>query len=821
MDPLWTDLRWAASRVRRHPVTFLAIVFTLAAGLGAALGTFNSTYRALHRPLAYLDPGTLVIANDPVSATLISRYDWRPHPQAAETFADLAEYHLETDFLDLSGSERPVLMALVTPRFFHVLGVNLSFGDLGEAARSDGSMAWLPVIISHKLWRESLGGNPQIVGRKIALRRMYPYEFLVVGIAPADMAFPAGVDLWMPEHLTSFPIVQAAVPSSALTTTIARLRPGVSLAAAEAAIRSWSHTDQNWNWTGSSRLQSLREVLAGSYYRLGPLLWDLVLVFLALSVITVASIGWNENSRRRDELRLRLALGGTPLRVWQGQCIETAGVLLAVAPIAALLSWASERAITTYFAIPTGFNAHLAQFDLLIGLVVQVAGAAALVIPQWYVLSSVNPGPSKRGPSSRRGGAFVAGSALAVPVSISALVLALSGFLVRSAILTSTIDPGVRPQGAYVANVSLPDGKERFEVRPGDRNLTESERTRMRLLRASQYAHRVSFDLEQMCRRLLASRRVQSAGVISLAPYSGLPAVVNGVDISRGADRVNAREAQVHVLSMSPGAVEALGLQLLAGRGFTGDATDDMNTVIVNQTLARQFGSGFSALGQYVWTAWRHARVIGIVADVHEPDLLQPAVPTIYLPIQDYASPDVDLVVRTSGGSAPTSLLPAIRSAVRAVVPTGSVSRFGSLRDMVASAERPAKFAMVCLLALAGLGLLMTIGCAWALCAGEVQRRRAEIGVRLALGATPGRLVRSVVCRQAVWSAPSAAAGAICAWWISLGLGALLPGVLPGALSYIAGSALMLELTIVIVHGVTARGSLKKSPCELIASVDR
>jgi hypothetical protein len=383
------DVAGAVNRVRRHPVASLATALTLTAGLGAALGTYNAAYWVRHRPLPYGDPGGIVIAEDPVGGTLVSPYDWHPHPQAAAVFTSLAEYHLETDFLDRPGSERPLLMALVTPEFFRVLGVNLSFQGMAAAPPADRALAWMPVIISHSLWRDGLGSDRQIIGKKIALRRMYPYQFLVVGVAPAEMAFPPGVDVWMPEHLTSFPLVQAAVPPSELTTTIARLRPGVSIGEAENAIRGWSHRDQNWIWTGSSRLLSLREFLGGSYFGLGPSLWELALVFLVLSVTTAASIGWLEVNRRGEELKLRLTLGGSTFRVWRALCIEAGGVLLVAAPLALLLGWALGRGIAARFSLPISIETRLVQADLAMVLVVLGVSAAAAAITQCLAISNL------------------------------------------------------------------------------------------------------------------------------------------------------------------------------------------------------------------------------------------------------------------------------------------------------------------------------------------------------------------------------------------------------------------------------------------------
>jgi hypothetical protein len=407
---------------------------------------------------------------------------------------------------------------------------------------------------------------------------------------------------------------------------------------------------------------------------------------------------------------------------------------------------------------------------------------------------------------------------MAFPVSVSALVLALAGVLVHSAIVTSTIDPGVRAQGAYVVNVGLPDGEQRFEFRPGEHKLAP----RVVLLRQKEYAQAVSFDFDEICRRLVGSGQVRSAGVISLAPYSGLPAVINSVYISRGADREHASEAQVHVLSMSAAAVAALGMRLTAGRSFSGAAADDQGTAMINQALAREIGHGNESLGWYVWTSTLSpARIVGIVADVHEPDLLDPSVPTIYFPFHDFASPDADLVVRASPGAAPGGLLPIIQTSVRAVVPGASISRFRSLQDMVSTAGAPARFAMASLLALAVLGVLMATGCAWALCASEAKRRRAETGVRLALGARPSRLVGTVLGRQAMWTAPAAVTGCLCAWWVSRGLGSILPGTLPDAPFFIAGAAIVLEAAVLVVQGVTMGNSLKKNPCELIMSADQ
>jgi ABC-type antimicrobial peptide transport system permease subunit len=310
--------------------------------------------------------------------------------------------------------------------------------------------------------------------------------------------------------------------------------------------------------------------------------------------------------------------------------------------------------------------------------------------------------------------------------------------------------------------------------------------------------------------------------VISLAPYRGYPTGNLNVYVSHEPQQSsNSKLLFPHMVSMSPGATRALGMRLIYGRAF-GDETKEAperDTVIINEAMAERLGPGASALGQYVilgGSGLPPARIVGIVQNVHEADLFAPVEPTAYFPFSQYGLPDVDLVFHTSRSMDFQEAHSLIESSVRSVVPGAILLKFSTLEDMVWSAGRLTRYGAYFLLALAVLGVFVAGICSWVRIVADARRREHEIGIRLALGAEAGQLVRLMVGGHVRLSLLAASMGAVIAWWFSRLVGFLLYGVNASGVSNYALSIIAITSYVLLISSWAVRGTVRRSPGDLI-----
>jgi ABC-type antimicrobial peptide transport system permease subunit len=262
-------------------------------------------------------------------------------------------------------------------------------------------------------------------------------------------------------------------------------------------------------------------------------------------------------------------------------------------------------------------------------------------------------------------------------------------------------------------------------------------------------------------------------------------------------------------------------MRLIYGNSLSVEGADQP-TVIVNQALAENLAPGSSALGQYIQIypfqiqGFPPARIIGIVSNVHETGLYSPPQPTVYYPLSEWAQTNVDMIVRTSRNMAEEDILSAIQTSVHAIVPDATVSNFASLGERVRSAGKLTRYGACYLLALAWLSVLLAGVCAWARSLSEIHRWKQEIGVRMALGGTPGNIVQLVLIRGLKLTALAAVAGALVAWWFSHLLSYLFYDVkLSDPISYLIGVTTVIGFAF-IVQTWAINNAVRSNPSDLM-----
>lgn len=776
------DAVCAVHRIRRHPGRYVLLALTLAFGIGSVLGVFDLGYGALYGGLPYRDPQHIAVADDTFAGLLYNTETFQPRPLSATIFSTAALYHVQSADLALGPAPQRIQVAAVTPDFFATLGVSMILGR--DVAAEEQPLKPSPhpamgVVISHRLWRAHFSHADAVLGTRLPIDGL-PGPFYVTGVAPPDVAFPAGVDAWIPEHRQSVSVIQEAGVMPLWRGVIGRLAPGVSIEAADATIRR-GHDNTAVSAPApmnSGRLILLRQSLQGEVYRLGPALWIETALFLMFSIAVAMSIARTEAAERVDEMALRRMLGATPGGLLRLLALETV-MLIGAASLGALVVRRCIVDVTiTHLSLPS--PAHANAGALTLALLVAAVSVVSLGILASHV----------RGIGRHRFPVHV------IPATVIAVAAA---SLLTSACDVILLDSGVLDRDAFVCEIGL-NG-------PADEP-------------RDVWRGRVTSAVDAIEQRLRKVPGVRHAAVISVSPYSGYQTVSSSAYYSRDDSQPSAADVITGALarSMSSQTIGALGLRLIDGRNFD-DA--DRGVVIVNQSLAARLGPERRAVGQYlrfIHRGFPPHRIVGVVNNVHETDLLAPVKPTLYFSFNERPTASFNLVIRLARTVARRDLLEAVEASVRSVAPRATVSQFASLSDRVRDVGRSRRYVAAVLLAFSSIAAILAGICAAAASWSEVSRREPEIAVRLALGATTGRLVWQFAWSQLSSIIAGALAGACVAFWIAHVVGLFLMGTGPGGvMPFAAGVSAVVASSGLMLTSAAVR-AVRRVPARMLAS---
>lgn len=822
------EIAGSLRRIRRRGWNALHLVLILALGFGCVIGMFDVAYGVLHAPLPAPNADRIAVAGNPHSRRLLFVSD-RPSPHLGTVFEKAAEYKLIDANLELPRQTLRLRVGMVSPEFFSTLGITMAkgrgFSHADFFPEPSSQPRWLPIIVSHDLWRSYFGSSDDILSRSLDLN-IEPYRYQVVGIAPPGTSFPAGADAWVPVHLISFSTIQSAGIPFGEGGVIGLLKPGLPIAAAEAMMQRWPK--ERLFESGREepvRLIPLREFWAGEIYPLSVKLWLASLFFLALILIAVATIFQTEAEIRRDEFALKGALGASAARQLGSLGVETALVVLLAL---AASFWVREAVIhvtTAYLVLPPGFDASLRAVDLAMAAAVGSLAFTASLVIQGLQLLHLPSAPS----SERLGGQAVKGHRKArglfryrIPVQMipATAIVIVACMFARSAYNTMHIDVGVQTGNVFVSEIGFSTEWIRVLIDLTDPGMSAAERMEASNQSSRRFREMMNSDIQTILDRLTESPGVIHAGVISTAPYRGHRAFAMDAQYSPnpGVPPDSDTIPGVALRAMTPSVMPALGMRLLYGQPFSGQNAEDEGTILVNEALVQKLGEGQHALGRYIKLPVSPpvGRIVGIVGNVREEGLYSQVQPTVYLPLSQYAVASFDLVVRTAPGFSSSDVLQLMQTSARAASNNAAVSNFQQLSTMVESAGTLSRYTGYYLLALAVLSILLAGFCASSKTIGEFHRRREELGIRLALGATRARLVRMFLSADLRRNAVAALAGALLAWWLSHLLGHLLYGVErfdPG--SYAIGAAALIG-SIAAVQILLLSKALNKNPRDLM-----
>lgn len=779
------DLRLIFRQLRRTPGFVLVIVGSLALGLGANATVLCWLRHLLLNPVpGAVRPAELAVVVSNQGGGNISLPDARDFQRLDRAFAGLAASQTTPASLAIGRTAEWSYGQIATANFFELLGVRPLLGRTfrpDEDLHPDGDPV---VVLGEALWRRRFAADPNVIGRGVELNRR---TFTVIGVVPAGFRGTMNglaCEFWVPVSMAAVATGQTSLGLDRRNAhplhNVARLAPGVSLAAAQAALTALdaelARQFPDSNRGVVHRVLDYADCPYGAQAVLGPVVKLLLAVSAGVLLIVVANAANLMLARatsRQKEMAVRTAIGAGRGRLLR--LVLTESVLLSLAGGAAgvlVASWAvgALEAFLPAVALPVRL-----EFPLD-GLV--LAAVLALSLATGAVLGLITALPGRRAPlfdTLKQGGRSAAADAAnpwarqALVAAEIALALALTigaGLCLTGLRRARQTDLGCRPDGVLLAGLQV--GMHGYDQRTG----------------------REFYDRLQ--RTIAALPGVEHAALANWLPLGFAGCKGLGVDVA-GHARAPGEDPTHEYAIVSPGYFATLGTPLLAGRDFadTDDRATDARAAIVNEAFARKFWPGLDPLGRTFRAAGRERTVVGVAQTgrYHRPD--EAPQPFFFLPYRQYV-PDLDLglCLRTRGD--PLAVVADVRRAIRELDPAVDVRAVMPMRAHVQGGFLASEIAASLLTLLGGLGVLLAAFGVYAVTAYAVGRRTQEFGVRIALGATTGALLRLVLGQGARTAALGVAGGLLLGAAVARLLGGFLCGANPFDPATFLGGAVVL-----------------------------
>ncbi len=804
MGSLFLDIKFGARILLRSPGITLAVILALTLGIGANSAMFSIVDALLLHPLRFPHPSTLALVWDRDlqgvvrSASAANYIDWR---RQAKSFSDLAGWRPASAVI--TGGDRPVQIAgaQVTANFFRTLEVKPVLGRTflpDEDGIDNPAAASKVAIIGFHLWQDTFGSDPNVLGRVIKLNSV-PYA--IVGVMPADFQFFwRNHQVWVPMTL------DRQNRDFHFVTVVGRLKTSRATAAAEMAGIGRELADQypksNRGWT--IQIDDFEEWLVNGTLRVRvKLLFGAVGLILLIACANVASLLLARSAARGREIAVRLSLGATRGRLMR-QLLTESVLIAAIGGAAGLLfAWLLIRAVPIVVpvtVIPSAAPIELSQLvvfytigiALLTGILFGLAPALSLTRPN--VQETLKD--SSRGTTSGRGRQLFRQILITGEVALALMLLASAGLMIESLRRMNSIDLGFDPKNVLTLRLFLPAAK--YDS-----------------TKALQF-HR------QVLERLSALPGVESVAAASNIPLQRYSMEVP-FDLESSPPRSQGQRPGVGYISISDTYLRTLHVPVKRGRGFTDrDDASAPPVVIVNEAFVRRYFPHEDPVGQRLllnrpilgkndFADTIHPEIVGIIGDVKQADLGAAADPLIYVPhAQNVWNAVTWFLLRTAVN--PTSLAEPVRRTLTQLDSEQPIDQIGSMEQTFTTRFAEPKFQTEIMGGFALLALVLPIVGIYGVNSYAVAQRRHEIGVRMALGATPGNVLGEILTQGMRLTAIGIVVGLAGALAVASALKSVLVGISATDPITLAAVSLLLALVAGVACYVPARRATRIDP---------
>ena len=805
-ETLLQDLRYGLRQLRHNPGSTAVVIATLALGIGANTAIFSMVNAVLLRPLPFANPHELVSVfesrpQDGIAFDGFSYPNFRECRKQESVFSEMAGYQAHD--LTLTGKGQPTIVhtVVVTAEIFRLLEARPLAGRVFFS--KDGLRGAAPVaVLSENLWRSRFGADPNMIGKPVTLDQR---SFTIVGIMPAAFHFPLRSeteDVWIP--LVQDPLFSKWMPRTGghWLNVVARRRPGVSMAQAQAAMDTMAlrlareYPSDNAGW--KVEIESLQQQIVGPVKPALLILLAAVGLVLLIACANIANLLLARATARTQEMAVRMAIGAGRSRILRQLLTESAllGLIGGIAGIL-LAFWGVESLKSL---LPPGLPlVHAIRVDggvLLFALALSLAASLVFGIAPAFAAARAGfqSGLEEGAPRSGESGARrrFRGLLVAAEFALAVVLLVGAGLLIRSFTAMMNVNPGFNPRRVVTAEIDLPQ----FQYStPEQWNAFANESLRRIQAEPGMQDSALGIPLPI------------ADGFVNLGfDIPGQPALAPGA--TRSADYA----------AISPGYFHVMQIPLLRGRGFgREDSPSTAPVTVISQEFARRFFPNQDPIGRQLEFGFptngkASRRIVGVVGNVRDVSLSQQPGPMMYVPFAQAPFWGEVVVVRSSLGTADVAA--SIRRVVHDIDKNLPITDIASLPDAIdsqASVAQP-RFRTLLLGLFAALALVLAAVGIFGVMSYTVSCRTHEIGIRMALGATPSGVLRLLLVEATGLVFAGLVIGVPLALLLTRYLGGLLYGVEPSdPLTFIAVSLILIAVALLACF-IPARRAAKVDP---------